>query len=305
MKQFTSIVLSGGSFWTISTVGALKRLAEEQSLDLVKNYVGTSAGAIICTCLALGFTPQECLDFMIAEFVDKRAIKFDPLDALDVFDTFGLCKGLPLEYFIDRMFEKKNVSSDITFMEFAKQSGKNLVVCVSNVNTAKSEFWCVDNTPGMTVKFALRASCSIPLILTPVRYKGSIYCDGCIYNNLPLSYFKDNLLKDIFAVRVTEFAPYHSANSMMQYIWRIISSMMVTITELNIERFNRDDNIISMYIHCDDVFDISNDTFELEIHKDKVHKLFHAGYEKAHEIILKQKRQNPPLLLPELSLQNS
>ncbi len=300
MKQFTSIVLSGGSFWTISTLGALKRLSEEQSLDSIKNYVGTSAGAIISLCLVIGYSPQECLDFIIFEFLDKNAIKFNPLEAFNILDTFGLFQGGPIEDLIDRIFEKKKVSKSITFMELAKLTGKNLVICVSNVNKAISEFWCVDETPGMAVKFALRASCAIPLIITPIQYNENMYCDGCIYNNLPLSYFKANLLKDIFVIRVTDFTPYRNVTSVFQYFWRIIASMMYTITEMRIEQFNHDDNnIMTMSIHCDDMFEIisTDESIELGVHKDKLNKLFQEGYSQANAEFSKQKRQQLELAL--------
>jgi len=300
MKQFTSIVLSGGSLWTIASIGALKRLHEDQNISgTVKNFVGTSAGAIICACLAMGYTPQECVDLLMNDFVDKTSINFDPLEALELLDTYGLTSGKPLDILLELIFKKKKIASDITFLEFAKLTGKNLVICVSNVNHARSEFWCVDETPGISIKFALRATCSIPLIMTPVTYKGNIYCDGCIYNNFPISYFKENLLKDIFAVRITDFVASQKLDSAMHYFWRIISSMIYTITELNIQKFNSSDNIISLSLHCKDICSITNDTLELKINKEAITKMYEEGYKRAHDIILKQRQlqqqhlQNP------------
>jgi len=292
MKQFTSIVLSGGSLWTVASIGALKRLNEDQNLSMnVKNYVGTSAGAIICTCLAMGYSPQECLDFFINDFVDKHTIQFDLLEALELFDTYGLTSGKPLDVLLDLMFKKKNIPLNITFLEFAKLTGKNLVICVSNINSARSEFWCVDETPGMSIKFALRTTCSIPIIMTPVEYKNNKYCDGCIYNNFPISYFKENLLKDIFAIRITDFMPCQKLDNVIQYFWRIISSMMFTITELNIQKFNTDDNIISLTINCKDICSITSDTLELKLNKEGILSMYQEGYKRANDIILKQKQE--------------
>ena len=295
MKQFTSIVLSGGSLWTISAIGALKRLHEDQNIgSTVKNFVGTSAGAIICTCLTIGYTPQECYDFLMNEYVDKYPITFDPLEALEMLDTYGLTSAKPLDILLDLIFKKKNISQDITFLELAKLTGKNLVICVSNVNHARSEFWCVDETPGIPVKVALRATCSIPLIITPVTYKGNIYCDGCIYNNFPITYFKENLLKDIFAVRITDFLPSQKLDSAVHYFWRIVSSMIYTITELNIQKFNSADNIVTLSLNCSDVCSITNDTLELKINKDAIARMYQEGYKKAHDVIVNQRQQQQP-----------
>ena len=43
----------------------------------------------------------------------------------------------------------------------------------------------MDNTPDAEVFMALRASIAIPILFEPVLYKGNLYIDGCIFENIP------------------------------------------------------------------------------------------------------------------------
>ena len=64
LVDYDTLVLSGGSSKGIMTLGALQYLYDNFLLKNIKNYIGTSAGAMICYLLAIGYTPVEIIVYI-------------------------------------------------------------------------------------------------------------------------------------------------------------------------------------------------------------------------------------------------
>ena len=58
--------------------------------------------------------------------------------------TYGLSSGIGITRLLERALEKKIHIKDITFLELAKMTGKNLAVCVTNLSKDTTEFFDVD-----------------------------------------------------------------------------------------------------------------------------------------------------------------
>lgn len=187
--EFTKMVIAGGAMRSLAAIGSIKCLEEENLLSSIKHFVGTSAGSVMCLFLVLGFTAQEMCDFFVTHFQrdDISSISLD--DLFTIMDKLGLNLGNNLINFVMSMLHTKMKVKDATFMDLAKHSGKNLIVCVANLTQQKEEYWSVDTTPSMSVVTAIRASCSLPVLFAPVKHNGDLYIDGGIYNNFPIDYF--------------------------------------------------------------------------------------------------------------------
>ena len=62
--SYDTLVLSGGSTKGIIILGSLQYLYDNFYLSKIKNYIGTSSGAIICFLLAIGYTPIEIIVYI-------------------------------------------------------------------------------------------------------------------------------------------------------------------------------------------------------------------------------------------------
>jgi predicted acylesterase/phospholipase RssA len=288
MKEFTSVVISGGAFWTTAAVGAIKRVLETQKSEAIKTLVGTSAGALICTGLALKITPDDMLEFMLKELDDPASTALDVTEMFDVFTSFGISSGKNLDSVIDHLLDYGKVPRNINFMEFAKLTGKDLVVCVSNVSKSCYEFWCVNETPMMEIRQALRTSCAIPFVVTPVKYNGDFYADGCIFNNFPINFFKKHLMKDIFAIRIYDFDSTKQPTSFLEYASKIMVSMIYNITEMNIEQSAHKDNILQIKLKIPNLVSFDAEEMKFIVSKHRLIKAFLHGYKNASESLLAQ-----------------
>lgn len=214
--RFSSMVIAGGGLKIISTVGCIKYLEEIDALKYIKNYVGSSAGSMLCLALALNYTFQEMIEFLAHNIYDKSVNSIDPMECLDILETFGLSSGKNIEIMMQRMIYKKLKQNDITFIELAKITGKNFVACVSNVSKHRSEYFCVDTKPNMSVVTAIKISCAVPILCQPFYIDDDLYLDGGIFNNFPLGYFKNNTLKDIIGINIV--ATVKKPTSFIEYL---------------------------------------------------------------------------------------
>lgn len=72
MNDFDTLVISGGSVNGISALGALQYLRDNEYLNNIKTYIGTSSGAFICYLLAIGYTPVEIIGWQIIELIKNN-----------------------------------------------------------------------------------------------------------------------------------------------------------------------------------------------------------------------------------------
>ena len=77
MKSYDTLILSGNSTNAIVTLGALQYLSDKDFLKTVKNYLGTSSGAILSLLLLIGYQPIEILTYICIEKVYKDMVQFN------------------------------------------------------------------------------------------------------------------------------------------------------------------------------------------------------------------------------------
>ena len=187
---YSSIVMSGGGLKGVSFVGCVRRLEELGMVDGIVNMLGTSFGSLVLFMLALGCTSDDMMR-NIVDCVDESLKKNKrPLlkTLLTCIENGGIDDGSILLECIKRPLINKLERSDITFVELAKQTGKNLIITGSNLTKSRCDYFSVDTTPDMSVVLALRISASIPFIFNPVIHDGCIYVDGAMFGNFPIDW---------------------------------------------------------------------------------------------------------------------
>lgn len=179
------IYLSGGGICAMAHVGALQELHKHITFKTVKEWMGVSAGALVAMCLCIGFTLEELEHF---------SVKFD-FENIKEYDTipgwllhFGIDTGERLHRLVEACLHVKGLSSDITFSDCLKRSGKGLRVLATDLNSAKLRTFSATETPNYRIADAVRASMSYPYYFQPFRCPetGHFLSDGGIVSNYPL-----------------------------------------------------------------------------------------------------------------------
>ena len=165
-----NLVVSGGSSKTIAVLGAIRYLEEHALLYGIRNMIGTSAGSILLFMLALGYNTRDMLHLLQDHFLgnDLQSLTLDEIGSLGMLTSFGMDSGKNITVFLEDCLFLSLHCKEITFRDLVKHTGINFVVCVANLSKCKTEYMCVDNSPDLNVVTAVRMSCSLPYIFTPV-----------------------------------------------------------------------------------------------------------------------------------------
>ena len=182
-----AVSLSAGGVRIIGHLGVLARLFDEGILSDVKEWYGTSGGAICAFFCAVGVSAawiRNCLRFMetaaMAEISEEAIANF--------MLTWGVNSGAAYIRLLERFVDTWEAgASTWTFADLARERpGIHLGIGALNVSQQRYELLSVDTAPSMRILDAVRASTSIPLFFTPyVDGSGSIYCDGGIIEQFP------------------------------------------------------------------------------------------------------------------------
>jgi NTE family protein len=195
--QKVGLVLSGGGAAGLAHIGVLKAL-EEYGIRI--DYIsGTSAGALVGSLYAVGFTPEQIESFILSdeflvmtrgetlpqqEFLLRKEEDHAGMISLSLSKDSLLKKSLPTNFvsssFLDfSMLKYLGIPSDGIHNDF-----DNLFVpfrCVaSDVAQKKSVVFSKGN-----LNEAVRASMTFPFYLKPLEIEGNLLFDGGLYNNFP------------------------------------------------------------------------------------------------------------------------
>lgn len=197
LKMKIDGVFSGGGIKGFSLIGAYEVL-EEKGFTF-KRLAGTSAGSIIASFIAAGYTSKEIKQMMketdIKSFLDHRrtCLPFHIGKWLFLFWRMGIYRGDQLETWLAKKLAEKDV---YTFKDLPAYS---LRVIASDLSTGRLLVLPDDlesyGIPKETfpVSRAIRMSCSIPYFFEPVKLKSltgtSIIVDGGILSNFPIWLF--------------------------------------------------------------------------------------------------------------------
>jgi NTE family protein len=175
------LALSGGGAKGFAHIGVLK-LLEEYGIrpDII---AGTSAGALIGALYADGYPAGEIGSlFSGREFAEFAKIQIP---------KSGLFDSSRFSLFLKRHLRAK------TFEEL----NTPLIVVATDLDNGKSHAF----TSG-PIADAVRASCSVPVIFSPVRIDGIHYVDGGLFHNFPVSFIRE-ACEIVIGVNVSMYLP--------------------------------------------------------------------------------------------------
>jgi len=210
------LVLEGGGVKGIGLVGAVTAIAAATDPYTVHRVAGTSAGAIVASMIAAGYTPAELRTIMtdldFAKFEDAHGPLAGVDEALGLLLHEGLFRGQFMHDWIARTLADKGVHTwgDLKDPDqgssLPPEQQYRLVVIVSDVSRGRMLRlpWDYRSLLGVDpddqpVADAVRSSAGIPFFFQPFRMKadpsltqghGEILCtDGGMLSNFPVDIF--------------------------------------------------------------------------------------------------------------------
>lgn len=290
------IVCEGGGVKGIALLGAIYYL-EEQGYKF-ERFAGTSAGAIVTSLLAVGYSGKELkellLNLNLKSFYDKNKLTLLPFigPTISLFKNKGLFSGNNIESYLNDMYKTKGKTK---FKDIAVNGVSPLKVIASDV-TNKQLLILPDDLSKYNIdplEFeiakAVRMSISIPFYFNPVILKNgkeeSFIVDGGLLSNFPVWIFdvENNPRWPTFGLKLIsnqdmkKISPNKS--NLISFAFDVVDTMLSKDDEAFL---NNKDSIRTIKIRTYDV-----GTVDFAISKEEYLTLFNSGYNCAKTFLAK------------------
>ena len=190
-----TLCLGGGAIGGYAHLGFLQAVSDHQPLRIVETWVGCSIGAIVALLSCVGYTPEQL--FEKCRGVNEEMFNFSATTNLS--KTFGMDDAEYIRAFMIDLLIEAGMPPTLTFGLLREQTVKRLIVCVTNVNAARAIYYTPETHPDASVIDAIRASISVPILLTPVHDGPpeaiSLLVDGGLKDNFPIRFALDDFAR--------------------------------------------------------------------------------------------------------------
>jgi predicted acylesterase/phospholipase RssA len=220
MSYYKAVVLSGGSLNAICTLGALQYCYDNQLLQQVKIFYGTSAGGCIAYLLAIGYTPKEILAWLCV----RNIFKDHHFDLLSMLNGNGAMSFTPFQEELERMTIEK-VGYFVTFKQVYEQFHKELTLTVYNFTHHKVEYLNHETYPDMPCLVGLRMTTNLPLVFPLYKYLNNYYIDGGIGDMFPIRHASERVKGNpVLGVKLITDLPTDAPNlPILNYIYTLLN----------------------------------------------------------------------------------
>lgn len=243
------VSLAGGGIRGIAHVGVLKAL-EENDIK-VEAIAGTSAGSIIATLYAMGYSPYYI--YLLFKRYARDIINIRSKPIINGITNFirnnkigiaGLSDGNEFEKMYDELARKKG---------FRLIGDIKMPLLVSAVDICEAKEYIFTNCASrknikdnyiteIGIGRAVRASSSFPAIFCPCEYKNHIFMDGGVLDNLPTEELKKVYTGKIISVNF-ESDPVYNDYDIMNIIMKTLDIMG---NKLSINSLKKSDFVLTV-----------------------------------------------------------
>lgn len=181
------IVISGGGIIGFAQYGVLREsnMRGLWSFENIESIYGTSIGSILGVFLSLKFE-WSVLDDYIIKRPWQNVINFTMYSIIQSFESRGILNIKIIEDILAPVLRAKNIDINVTMREFYELTNIELHIFVTELNNFNIIDICYIDFPDWKLVDAVYASCSIPIIFTPLLKDSKCYIDGGFILNYPL-----------------------------------------------------------------------------------------------------------------------
>ena len=273
MKEYNTLILSGGGIKGFGMIGTLQYLKNEDKLKDIKKIIGTSIGSIIGYLIILGFEPTE----IIIQCIQNNYFQ--------TMEQFQIVRGVRGKGFLDfKVFE--TILNDFTFQKLEKiptfqelydYNPIHFQIVTYNYSKNREEILSNETTPNLSLLDALRMTSNIPFIFGHFQYKNDYYFDGFITSNFPIHLIKKEEDISLGICCLKNNWKEDKEVKPLKVIWNLFILPFFKIQYLKNEPFLSYCDIISLS------FDESS-VLDLRITNKEILDMFSIGYSKIKDL---------------------
>ena len=240
--DYDTLVIAGGSAKSIVSLGALQFVYDNFLHHHFQYYIGTSAGAMICYLLIIGYTPIEIIVYICTQQL---------LEKMQNFNIFGLVQGFGACSFniIQEQLEKMTILKIgylPTMKDIKKNFNKELVCVTYNLTESKTVFLNYEDHPNLPCITALRMTSNLPLIFENFKYGNSFYLDGGVCDNFAIDY-ADSIGNKVLGINlIQEIKEFEPNMNTLEFIYKVMFIPIQQSIEYKVSRVSSKCKIINL-----------------------------------------------------------
>jgi predicted acylesterase/phospholipase RssA len=199
-----NLVISSGGVNILCLLGSLKYLNENNLLNNTKCFFGVSAGAILCTMLALDYTIDEMKEFFINFNLLKFVGEYDITNFINNYGfSFGESRDIIGQSIIIYKLGEQN--KDYTFKQLYNDTKKELNIFATCVEDNTLWQFSHNSNENVPIWKAMASSCNLPFIFTPVHINNKTFIDGALINDFPMNYVNNNEFNNTIGLFINNY----------------------------------------------------------------------------------------------------
>ena len=272
------LVLSGGGVRGAAHIGAIKALLEN-GIE-IETIGGTSAGSIVASLYALGYTTDEMINFF--RYFAKSVMGISPRFLFNSIreeksiKLRGLSSSLNIENAVQDAAKAKGINK-------VKDLEMPIVIPTTDLISDRKIVFTNQKLKGdyyiqnIEIGKAVRASSTFPFMYAPFEYKEYQFVDGGIFDNLPVAELKKvNDNNKVLAIKFDLKSP-RKQNTMYNITMQSIDLMQEGLMQDSIKLA---DSLLTINLRDVKVFNV-----------DKIDFCYEQGYKQTLEKIEEIKEQ--------------
>lgn len=192
-------------------MGVLHKLSETGQLRHIKCFAGTSIGALAAVLAAQRVDMTRALAAISCKPFDMDA------DLLSLDPPFGLNSGVELLEFIRSLVGRQ------TLQQLRDVHGTNTVICATSLKNKRPVYFSAASHPDMEAAWAVRLSCTLPLLFACGVHGGDAFVDGGLTDNFPVRPLLDLGYESILGLRFTSPDPHGLPQEVTEYVLALMA----------------------------------------------------------------------------------
>lgn len=188
------IVISGGCVWGLSAFGIIFEGIESGfiNMDMIESLYITSIGSVVGTMFALKIN-----HIILREYLIKRpweqVCKKSTSSVLEIYDNKGIVQPNFFVEFFSPLLKSIDLGIDSTMLDLYNYNGMEIHIYITELNSFTLVDVSYKTHPEWRIVDAIHASCSIPLVFTPIIKGDQCFIDGGVFMNYPISKCLENV----------------------------------------------------------------------------------------------------------------
>lgn len=197
MFKYNTLYLTSGGIHGYSLLGSIHVLEKLNIFNNFKKIIGNSIGSLIGFLLVLKYTSFEIFSVLksnnIEDIYFNNILESENI-LINLINNLGFNNANGIVRILELFINSKKLNSNITFKELYNYNKIELIIVSGNLSSNSLKYFSYKNTPNCSVNLAIKASCSIPILFSPIIYENNILVDGGFFEFKKNKYITEKTL---------------------------------------------------------------------------------------------------------------